>query len=256
MDCTLQVLTGPQAGTAVTLQPGANVIGRGPKAQIQIAAPSISYEHALITLNRDECTLENLSSYGTFVNNEKVTGKIRLRSRDQIRLAPDIALRIDNAPGGEGGGRRSLYMLVTVAVMVTALIVVFFAPWESSGPQVDWDNAYSVLSGHLGKQAQAHRFPANIVPLFDEAWRLEQAKDYQNSQKVWLKLQILLDQSDEQTKIFKTSADNPQALSKILVNKQPDRVFERDELDAALVQFVKRRSVFAAKQGPKPRLGV
>ena len=256
MDCTLQIISGPQAGTAFTLRPGPNVVGRGPKAQIQLTAPSISYEHALITLTREDCSLENLSSYGTLLNNEKVTGKVRLRSRDQIRLAPDVTLRVENAPGAESFNRRTLYVVILLSVLLTTLILVLNATWETSAPQANWDKAYYDLSAWIEKQVQAQRLPAKMEPLFTEAWRLEQAKDYQNSQKAWLKLQLLLDQSEEQTRILQTSAKYPQALARILANKTPDRIPSDAELDAAVVQFVKRRLDYAAKQGPKPRLGV
>ena len=70
-------------------------IGRRPDSAIQINDTAVSGEHAVITLEKSQYLegavdifLEDLgSTNGSFVNDQAVTGKVRLMDKDVVRVA-------------------------------------------------------------------------------------------------------------------------------------------------------------------------
>jgi DNA-binding winged helix-turn-helix (wHTH) protein len=78
-------LLSPQGETI--LAQGANVIGRGPDANIQIDSPSVSRYHARIVVSADAATLEDLASKnGTYLDGARVTAAVVLSDGNEIRL--------------------------------------------------------------------------------------------------------------------------------------------------------------------------
>jgi len=74
----------------VPLLQGANVIGRGTDAAIQIDSPGMSRYHARIVVAVDGVTLEDLGSKnGSYVNGVRVASR-RLADGDEIRLGATI----------------------------------------------------------------------------------------------------------------------------------------------------------------------
>ena len=68
-----------------TLAEGEHVLGRDPSVTLCIDAPSVSRRHARLRIKRGEAVLEDLGSKnGTFVNGQKVNGRVRLSDRDKI----------------------------------------------------------------------------------------------------------------------------------------------------------------------------
>jgi hypothetical protein len=70
-------------------------IGRSPSADIRLTwDEEVSSLHAQIEIVRDECTLvdEGLSRNGSFVNNERVTGRRHLRDGDVLRFGRTMTL--------------------------------------------------------------------------------------------------------------------------------------------------------------------
>jgi pSer/pThr/pTyr-binding forkhead associated (FHA) protein len=75
----------------VTIEPGATElwVGRGDSADVRLGwDEEVSALHAQIEVVRDECTLvdDGLSRNGSFVNEERVHGRRRLRDGDRIRF--------------------------------------------------------------------------------------------------------------------------------------------------------------------------
>ncbi len=69
------------------------VIGRDESADLTIPSQAVSRRHARLLREGDGYVLEDLgSSNGTFVNNQKLTGRRQLRSGDQIRLGQAVTL--------------------------------------------------------------------------------------------------------------------------------------------------------------------
>ncbi len=70
------------------------IIGRDPGVDFLIDSPGISRRHAQITIQDDQCTLEDLgSSNGTFLNGERLSQPRRLRNGDVIRLGQAVTLQ-------------------------------------------------------------------------------------------------------------------------------------------------------------------
>jgi hypothetical protein len=69
------------------LPPGETIIGRSDECQITIFDPLISRKHARISVQGDECVLEDLGSRnGCRVNGVPIQGPQRLKEGDRIRL--------------------------------------------------------------------------------------------------------------------------------------------------------------------------
>ncbi len=69
------------------------IIGRDPGVDLPISSPAISRRHARILREADGYFLEDLgSSNGTYVNDQRLSGRRLLKSGDQIRLGQAITL--------------------------------------------------------------------------------------------------------------------------------------------------------------------
>src|SRR4051812_9223772 len=98
MNCTLKIISGPEANQEFTLGGGESFVGRSQRCSVRLSSPSISYEHAVITRDADDYFIENLSANGTYINNERITARTRLRSKDRIRLSPEVSARVASLP--------------------------------------------------------------------------------------------------------------------------------------------------------------
>jgi len=69
------------------LVPGDNVVGRDPASRIWIDAPSISRRHALVRVDGDVITVDDLQSKnGTTVQGQRVTDATQAKPGDSIRF--------------------------------------------------------------------------------------------------------------------------------------------------------------------------
>lgn len=80
---------------------GANVLGREPGAGIKIDASAVSRRHAVITIDEEGATLEDLGSKnGSYVADERITSPVRLRDGDTFRLGSvPLTLRVVSESG-------------------------------------------------------------------------------------------------------------------------------------------------------------
>lgn len=85
---TLIVLSPPAAGTRVTLQrTRQTTLGRDPTCDLILNKRSISRFHAQVTLTQGSYFLEDMNSTnGTFINGNKVQGRISLKDGDRITM--------------------------------------------------------------------------------------------------------------------------------------------------------------------------
>ena len=91
------------AGKSENLKPGSIIpvrevitIGRRDENSIVLADPFVSSSHAKVYVKNNEFYLEDMgSTNGTFVNGNKVVGKIKLKVKDEIRLGSTILKVID-----------------------------------------------------------------------------------------------------------------------------------------------------------------
>jgi len=78
------------------LQPGENVVGRDPKAQVRLNAPSISRRHARITIDiaSGGSTIEDLGSKnGTRAGEARVNGVTAIPDGDPLRGSVGVTFR-------------------------------------------------------------------------------------------------------------------------------------------------------------------
>jgi hypothetical protein len=95
-------------GQVYTLGNDALVVGRAPEGSRSITLShglaGVSRRHCTFTRDRDELVLLDHSSFGTFVNGERVAERVRVRAGDRVRLGdPGVELAlitVDEAPNG------------------------------------------------------------------------------------------------------------------------------------------------------------
>ena len=74
-------------GREFPLQPGENIVGRTGEGVIALEAPSVSRQHARLTIADGRAVIEDLGSKnGTWVGPVEVTGPTPVRDGDEIRL--------------------------------------------------------------------------------------------------------------------------------------------------------------------------
>ena len=74
-------------GRELPLQAGDNILGRTGEGVIALDAPSVSRQHARLTIANGQASIEDLGSKnGTWVGPVEVTGPTPLRNGDEIRL--------------------------------------------------------------------------------------------------------------------------------------------------------------------------
>jgi hypothetical protein len=87
-------LVNDDGGASFQLNQGDTRLGRGTANDIILADPAISREQALIREQNASYTLyDRASTYGTFVNGQRVAGPVLLRHGDVIRMG-DLSLRL------------------------------------------------------------------------------------------------------------------------------------------------------------------
>lgn len=89
----LVAIGGKLRGQEITLSDGENVLGRGSDCDHLIELEGISKKHLVISVNGENCFLEDLgSSNGTFVNG-KMIKKISAKNKDKITL-PNVIFQL------------------------------------------------------------------------------------------------------------------------------------------------------------------
>lgn len=72
------------------LSAGEHILGRAADAAVPIFASATSRHHARLVVERHSITIEDLGSRnGTYVNGRRLTGRIELRTGDEIRIGGD-----------------------------------------------------------------------------------------------------------------------------------------------------------------------
>lgn len=88
-------------GRRVPLRPGENVLGRDLNDGVSIDSPTVSRRHARIVISESEAVVEDLQSKnGTFVGEQPVSGALRLKDGDEIRVGSVIVRFRKTSPKG------------------------------------------------------------------------------------------------------------------------------------------------------------
>lgn len=87
----LIVESGAEAGMVYPIAEDAITIGRSASSTLQIVDKRVSRHHAVLRLNRDSFVVEDLGSKnGTFLNNEPLVGRVKLKNGDRIQIGDTI----------------------------------------------------------------------------------------------------------------------------------------------------------------------
>jgi hypothetical protein len=239
MECKIKIIAGPEAGQEFAVGSVETYLGRSPRCAVKLGNHSISYEHAVISREGDEYFIENLSANGTLVNSDRITAKTRLRARDQIRLGQETMLRVESLPAtSRSGGSRRTLLVALLLVMIAGAAVVLLDPFSSSA-SYNWAHAYAVFQPFVERQVQAHQLAPESADVFRDAWRHQQAGDKDLAAKDWIKMRVLLEDSDPRTNIRKLNRERGVPALASILNANANAPDSSDEdLYAALLQFV------------------
>ncbi|MEQ8784932.1 MAG: SpoIIE family protein phosphatase [Pirellulaceae bacterium] len=97
---------GPDQGRRYELRLPNSLVGRHPDCAIHVDVGAVSRQHAQIVRDGKDFYVEDLKSRnGTFVNDERVEGRLKLNSGDQLRVC-DVAFTFssEQPPQGHGAG--------------------------------------------------------------------------------------------------------------------------------------------------------
>ena len=84
---SLKVIKGPNVGSVFELTATESVMGRYPFCDVVLPSHTISRQHARVVNVDDQFFVEDMNSLnGTFVNGDRVRGRVLLKDQDRIRL--------------------------------------------------------------------------------------------------------------------------------------------------------------------------
>ncbi len=98
---SLVVLTpGTHEDRVLSIELSEFLIGRDGRCHLRPASSAVSDLHCALIQHRGEVFLRDLdSTTGTFVNDQRIHGAVRLRSYDRVRIGPlQFAVRIEAVP--------------------------------------------------------------------------------------------------------------------------------------------------------------
>ncbi|MGN6371211.1 MAG: FHA domain-containing protein [Phycisphaerae bacterium] len=241
MDCVIKIIQGPETGQEFRCAGTETILGRGPRSHVRLASPSVSYEHAVLVRNGNEFFLENLSAGGTFVNDEKVSGRVKLRLRDMVRLGQETIARVESLPqAGVEMGRRRLLILAVAAMLVLLVVVLVTDPLSPTRGSINWQPVYAKLDEFVRQESAAGKLPPEVVLHLEQAWRLREAGDSTNANKEWIRLRVLLAGLEDKIG-YQADADMyRRALGNLLSPPKNAPSPDQDQMAAALIQFVAR----------------
>jgi pSer/pThr/pTyr-binding forkhead associated (FHA) protein len=240
MDCLIKIIAGPDAGKEFRCVAAETILGRSARSGVRLASPSVSFEHAVISRNGEGFYLENLSANGTFLNNERITGKAQLRSRDQFRIGDETMVRVESVPSTSGAAPSRRPLLVVVALLVVALVVMVVVDPFSGQAKTDWSGAYTQLQEWTAQEAADGKLPAQTPQLLQEAWRLESAGDRASAGKAWVRLRVLLASGNAAAVLAADYQQHPRALASLLAKPPSAPTPGEEEMGAALLQFIRQ----------------
>ena len=101
MPLTLVVEKGEPAGVAFGLKQGETILGRSSSAGVHLLSADISGTHAKVTVTGDKAVLENVSRFGTLVDNVEITGPVTLKPGQRIGVGKATVLLVNGEVGSD-----------------------------------------------------------------------------------------------------------------------------------------------------------
>jgi len=244
MDCILKIIKGPEEGQEFRCSGNETIVGRSPRSQVRLSSQTISYEHAIISKIGDEFVIENLSANGTFVNEERIGGKVKLRTRDRLQFGQETICRVEAVPGAAMAPQRRLLLIVAAVSVTLTILLVIVATLSPAQTGMNVKLAYPKLDEYLREQVEHKHLPAQSHEMMRKAWRLEMSGDRAGGMQIWRDLNILMAAQESKMKFLQARHDHPGALADLASEDKriADRISTDAELKAALVQFIERKA--------------
>jgi two-component system, cell cycle response regulator len=108
----LFVLKGPEQGAVFSVPASGLVIGRERKLDVSLTENTVSRAHARLCFDGDGAYVEDLSSRnGTFVNDQRVDGRMRLNDGDHLRVGDVTIIKFALMDELEEHALRTLFEL-------------------------------------------------------------------------------------------------------------------------------------------------
>ena len=153
----LTVEKGEPAGAVCELKPGETTLGRSRSATFRLLASDVSGLHAVVKVAGGVARLENLSQFGTRVDEQPVAGAVALISGQRIAIGKVTVLRVDEADGADaeaptGGGHEPATRAADAALTAAAAPALTRAAPSASRATADTlaDDAFSELTRSMG----------------------------------------------------------------------------------------------------------
>ncbi|MBP7636996.1 MAG: FHA domain-containing protein, partial [Kiritimatiellae bacterium] len=145
------------AGAACELKPGETTLGRSRSATFRLLASDVSGLHAVVKVAGGAARLENLSQFGTRVDDQPVVGAVALIPGQRIAIGKVTVLRVDEAGGADaeaptGGGHEPATRAADAALTVAAAPAPTRAAPSASHATAETlaDDAFSELTRSMG----------------------------------------------------------------------------------------------------------
>ena len=103
MKIKLIVASGKQAGKEIPVAGHKFLIGRGERCQLRPQCSEVSRKHCVILIEEGAATIEDCgSTNGTFLNDQRITGRQELKDGDRIRVGMlGLEVRLSVGMGSE-----------------------------------------------------------------------------------------------------------------------------------------------------------
>ena len=101
MELKLVVLAGAKEGLEIPLKKDKFLIGRAKECSVRASSEAISRRHCAIIRVKDKWAIRDLGSRnGTYVNDKRITGPVRLKPGDELRVGP-LKFRVASVAGAK-----------------------------------------------------------------------------------------------------------------------------------------------------------
>ena len=152
----LELKTGPRSGERITLRPGRVVIGRHPACDVVIDASAVSRQHAAVTFENGQATIEDLRSRnGTLLNGRPLSSPHRLANGDHVQICEQLLVfqsgdGREESPSSIFGSATSLFDDVLEAGDQDSIIVSQVAVGDSPAGAAEPEHAEAKLRAVIG----------------------------------------------------------------------------------------------------------
>lgn len=111
MRAVVTLASGADLGRVVALPHGEILtLGRGEDQKLRIEDAAVSSAHGrLVAIAGEYMFVDNRSTNGSFVNEERIDGSVALKDGDRIRLGPNVLLRFSMVDEEEEAALRKIY---------------------------------------------------------------------------------------------------------------------------------------------------